>query len=107
MGWKEDVAQRLKRARGAWMKVRSRLEGSKMSKKMQARVVEACVESCLLFDCQVRVWQVKEVKKLQGMVDGCYRWVWSRKTMPPLVQMQVEGKNMADVRRELGVRTIR
>ena len=41
------------------------------------------------------------------MVDRCYRWVWCRKTMPPLVQMQKEGKNMADVRRELGVRSIR
>ena len=107
MGWKEDVAQRLSRARGAWGKLKRRLKGSKMSKKMQARVVEACVESCLLFDCQVRVWQVKEMKKLQSFVDRCYRFVWSRKTGPPLMQMEREKKNMADVRKELGVRSLR
>ena len=61
MGWDEDVKKRLSRAGGAWWKVKRRLKGSKMSKKMQARVVEACVESCLLFDCQVRVRQVKEM----------------------------------------------
>ena len=79
----------------------------KKKKKIQARVVEACVESCLLFDCQVRVLQVREIKKLQSMVDRYYRWVCSRKTMPPLIQMQKEGKNMADVSQELGVRSRR
>ena len=51
-----------------------------MSKKMQARVVEVCVE---------------------------YRYVWSKKTKPPLMQMQEEGKNMYDVRKDLGVLTVR
>ena len=45
MRWKEDVALKLKRGRGAWMKVMSRLEGSKMPKRIQARVVEACVQT--------------------------------------------------------------
>ena len=107
MGWKKDVEQRLGRARKAWWKVKNQLKGCKMSKKMQARVVEACVESGLLFDCQVRVWRVKEMKKLQVYMNRCYRHVWSRKTGPPLKQMEREGKNMADVRRELGVRSVR
>ena len=47
------------------------------------------------------------MKKMQSFVDRCYRWVWSRKTKPPLEQMKEEGKNMADVRKELGVRSIR
>ena len=107
MGWKADVKQRLTRGRKAWWKMKRRLVGSKLSKKVQARVVEACVESGLLFDCQVRVWQVKEIKQLQVFADRCYRHVWSRKTGPPLIQMEKEGKNMADVRKELGVRTLR
>ena len=107
LGWNEDVKQRLARAGRAWAKLRGRLKGSKMPKKVQARVVEACVESCLLFDCQVRVWYSRELKKLQSMVDRCYRTIWSRKTKPPLIQMQEEGKNMADVRRELGVKSIK
>ena len=81
--------------------------GSKLGKKMQARVIEACVESGLLFDCAVRVWRVKEIKKMQSMVDRCYRYVWSRKKEPPLRQREREKKNMADVRRELGVKSLR
>ena len=107
MGWRADVEQRLARGRKAWWKMRNRLRGSRMSRKLQARVVEACVESGMLFDCQVRVWQAKEVRRMQVFVDRCYRQVWSRRTGPPLVQMEREGKNMADVRRELGVRTLR
>ena len=107
MGWKADIAQRLNRGRKAWFKVKGRLVGSKMSKKTQARIVETCVEGGVLFDCQVRVWQVREIGKLQSFVDRCYRYVWSRKTGPPLMQMQREGKNMADVRKDLGVKTLR
>merc|ERR1711911_400803 len=88
MGWKADVEQRLARGRKAWAKVRGRLVGSKLSKKMQARIIEASVESGLLFDCAVRVWQIKEIQQLQSMVDRCYRYVWSRKTGPPLIQME-------------------
>ncbi len=78
-----------------------------MSKKIQARVVEVGVESGLLFDCQVRVWQLREMKRLQVFMDRCYLHVWSRRTGLPLMQMEREGKNMADVRRELGVRSVR
>ena len=48
--------------------MKSRLKGSKMLMRKQARVVEACVESALLFDCQVRVWYVKEVKRMMKVV---------------------------------------
>jgi hypothetical protein len=36
-----------------------------------------------------------------------YRYVWSRKTKPPLIQMTEERKNMFDVRKELGVKSVR
>ena len=42
LGWKEDVNNRLKRAGKVWGKLKGRLIGSRMSKKMQARVVETC-----------------------------------------------------------------
>ena len=74
---------------------------------MQVRVVEACVESSLLFDCQARTWQVGEMRRLQSFMDRAYRYVWSRGNRPPLIQMQEEGVNMEDVRRALGVRSIR
>ena len=43
LGWKEDVDNRLKRAGQAWGKMKGRMVGSKMSKKMQVRVVETWV----------------------------------------------------------------
>ena len=107
MGPDEDIKQRIKRAGAAWSKVRKRLKGSKLSKKVQARIVEACVESTALFDSQIRTWQVREIKRVQSMLDKCYRYVWSRNTKPPLIQMQEEGKNMQDVRNELKVTSVR
>ena len=107
LGWKEDIDKRLARAGKSWFKLKSRLVGSKMSKRMQARIVETCVESSLLFDCQVRVWQVRELNRMQRFMDRIYRYVWSRKTKPPLIQMQDESKNMFDVRKELGVMSVR
>ena len=89
------------------MKVKRQLRGSRISKKVQARVVEACVESTLLFDCQARTWQVRELKRLQQTMDKKYRYIWSNKREPPLIQMQREGKNMFDIRRELGVKSVR
>ena len=65
------------------------------------------MESALLFDCQVRVWQVKEINRLQRFMDRIWRYVWSRKTKPPLFQMDEERKNMWDVRRDLGVSSVR
>ena len=107
MGEGEDVKQRLKRAGAAWMKVKNQLRGSKLPKKVQARVVESCVENTLLFDCAVQTWRQSELRKLQSCMDKKYRTIWSRGTGPPLIQMQTEHKNMYDVRRELGVKSVR
>ena len=63
---------------------KQRLKDAKISKMLQARIVETSVESSMLFDCQARTWRVKEVKKLQGFVDRAYRYIWSNKTKPPL-----------------------
>ena len=107
VGEDEDNRQRRKRAGMAWMKVKNQVRGSRISKKVQVRVVEACVESTMLFDCHARTWQLKEIKKLQQTMDRKYRHIWSNKREPPLVQMQREGKNMFDIRRELGVKSVR
>ena len=107
MGETEDTKQRIKRAGATWFKVKNRLKGSKLSKTMQARVIEACVESTLLFDCQARTWQVTEINRLQRTMDKKYRWLWSKKIKPPLIQMQEDGYNMQDVRNELNVKSVR
>ena len=106
MGWKEDVAARMKRGGRAWWITKKRIMGAKISKRLQAKLVKMSVESSMLFDCQARTWRVKEVKRMQSFVDRAYRYIWSSKSKPPLKQMQEEGVNMADVRKMLGVRSL-
>ena len=72
LGEGEDFKQRLKKAGAAWAKIRVQLRGSKLPKKTQAKIVECCVESTLLFDCAVRTWQVGEINKLQSCMDKKY-----------------------------------
>ena len=83
------------------------MRGSGISKKLKARVVEASVESTLLFDCQARTWKQGEVRRMQKFMDRCYREVWHRAGEGPLRQMQRMHKKMEDVRRELGVKSVR
>jgi len=106
VGANEDVKKRIKRASGLWARVKEQLKGSNLSKRWQARVVEACVESGLLFDCQVRMWWKKDVKKLQSWMDKCYRYVWSDRNGQPLRQMQERHENMQDVRNRLNVKSV-
>ena len=69
LGPDNDIKQRKKRAGAAWFKVKGQLRGSKLSKKAQAQITQACVESTMLFDCHVRTWQLRDIKKLQSCVD--------------------------------------
>ena len=71
-----------------------------------AHVVEACVESGLLFDCNARPWYTKEVKNLQSWIDYRYRTIWSGGRFPPLIKMEQEHLNMQDTRNILGIKSI-
>ena len=106
MGNKEDLKQRRARAGRTWFKVKKQLTRSRLTKPTQARIVQACVENALLFDCHTRMWFKKDMKSLQSWVDRCYRHVWANRTGPPLRQMQAQGKNMQDVRNQLGIMTL-
>ena len=83
------------------------LKGSCMTRRWQARVVEACVESSLLYDCQTRVWYKRDIDRLQKWIDKCYRYVWSDRNGQPLRQMEARGMNMQDVRTCLKVKSVR
>ena len=89
-----------------WGRVKEWLKGTCLSKRWQARVVEACVESSLLYDCQARVWYKRDIRKLQQWMDRCYRYVWSDRNGEPLRQMEERGVNMQDVRNRLGVKSV-
>ena len=107
IGGREDVGNRIKRAGWLWCKVRAKLKGSRLSRRWQARIVEACVESALLFDSGVRAWDRREFKRLQSFMDKCYRYVWSSRREQPLRRMQELHVNMWDVRSMLGVKSVR
>ena len=107
MGAKTDIQQRKARAGKAWFQVKKQLFRSTLPRRTQARIIEACVEAALLFDCNTRVWYVREIKSLQSWIDRCYRRIWGRNTGPPLIQMQQQGVNMFDVREALGIKSIR
>ena len=98
-----DVKKRLERMRKQSFSVRRWLKRSKIPRTVQAKVVEATVESTGLFDCGIRPWNAREIKKLQSEVDKIYRHIWSNKKKPPLKEMQEKKMNMYAVRRELKV----
>ena len=91
LGRSFDTRERIKRAGKCWFLVKKRLRKNKLSRRTRARVVEACVESSLLFDCQVRPWRVSEIKRLQSFIDKAYRSIWmERKKGPALRQMEAK-----------------
>ena len=106
-GEKEDTNARVRRGMGAWAKVKRRLKHSRLTKRTQARVVEAVVESSMLYNCHIRTWTLGEIARMQKKVDRCYRYVWSSKNQPPLKEMEKKRKNMWNVRKEMRVKTMR
>ena len=106
MGEKEDMRNRIKRAGMLWGNVKGWLKWFRLSKRWQGRIVQACVESSLLYDCQARVWYKKDVNKLQRWMDKCYRFVWSDRNGEPLRQMAERHVNMTDVRQSFGIKSV-
>ena len=48
MSMSADVNKRINRGNGLWWRVKGGLKSSRLTKRLQGRVVEACVESSLL-----------------------------------------------------------
>ena len=107
IGRKQDVQQRTKRGRYALMTIKKRLKNTTLSKKTQAMIVQMVVESTMLFNCETRAWQKKEVRELQRVIDQGYRYIWmDKRGGPALKQMEGKRMNMWGVRRALGVRSM-
>ena len=70
-------------------------------------MVEACVDISLLYDCQLRVWCKRDIKRLQKWVDKYYGYVWSDRNGDPMRQMETRGANMQNVRSYRGVKSVR
>ena len=87
--------------------LKNRLKSSKLTKRAQARVVEAGAESTVLFDAQIRPWHISEINQIRRAVDKTYRYVWSDMKSPPLIEMTKKGVNMFEVQEQLGVTMIK
>ena len=108
VGRATDVAKRKERGNKALWTTKRRLKGSTLPKKLQARIVEACVESTILFDCQTRPWRDREIKQLQRIADQGYTYIWRHKNGGPTkMQMERRATNLYGVRRALGIKSIR
>mgnify|MGYP006897387433 CR=1 FL=1 len=75
MGEKADIRNRKHIVGMLRKRLKSWLKESKMSKRWQARIMEACVESSLMYDCQEK-WQKREIKRLQSWMDRCNIYFW-------------------------------
>ena len=87
--------------------LKNRLKSSKLTKRAQARVVEACAESTVLFDAQFRPWHRSEINQIRRAVDKIYRYIWSDNECPPQIEMTKKGVNMFEVQEQLGVTMIK
>ena len=107
VGKKDDVALRIKRGNCAWARVRRWLWRSNLKKRTKAIIVQAVVESSMLFDCNVRGWSTTDTKRLQSVADKAYRFVWNSGRGLTLIRMQEEQVNMYEIRHQLGIDSIR
>ena len=65
MGNEHDTIMRIKRAARTWMQIKKRFMKCKLSKKTQAKVIETCVESTILFNAAVRPFQNRRQKEFK------------------------------------------
>ena len=104
---KKTTKMKLQRAGKVWSTIRNRFLKCKLSKVTQAKVFEACVESTMLFNVAVRPFLARDIKSFQNFCDKKYRYIGSDRKGEPLRQMQDYGINMADIRNQLQVSSIR
>ena len=103
---KIDTRRRISRAAKLWARVKPQLMKSRLSKRQQALIIQACVETGLLFDATTRSWHKSEIKSMQSWIDRAYRYVWGNKREAPLKTMEKTHTNMQDVRNSLGITSL-
>ena len=107
LGNKEDTASRIKRGHCAAAKIRRWQWKSKLNKRTKSLVVQAVVESTMLFDCNARSWTNSEIKRLQSVVDKSYRRIWNNGQGLALKRMERERVNMFQVRNDVEITSLR
>ena len=101
---KTDTRNRISRAAKLWAKMKPLLPKSRPSKCHQALIIQACVETGLLFDAATRSWQIREMKSMQSWIDrAATRFVWSNIKEAPIKWLKRTHINMQDIRNDLGI----
>ena len=75
--------------------------------RTQALVVQAVVESTMLFDCMVHTWTATDIQKMQSVPDNANRWIWNHKRGLAKLRMQKEHVNTYEIRGQLGIASMR
>ena len=75
LGRKEEISQRLRRGALILARIRKRFTKSRLSKSTQGLVLDTCVDSTMLFNCNTRPFYKSEVKRLQKAMDRRYRLI--------------------------------
>ena len=66
-----------------------RLKNPKLTKKTQAMIIQAIVESTMAFNYETRAWHKKEIRSMERIIEEGYRYVWvNTKGGPVLKQME-------------------
>ena len=107
LGREKDIYQRLRKGALIFARIRKHFTSSRLSKRTQALVLDTCVESTMLFNCNTRPFYKSEMKQLQKAMYKRYRLIWGSGNKVPLREMEEKHVNMWNVRRQLGVKSIR
>ena len=94
LGRKKDISQRLRRGALIFARIRKPFTKSLLSKRTQALVLNTCVESIMLFNCNTRPFYKSEVKQLQKAMDRRYKLIWGSGNKEPLKEMEEKHVNI-------------
>ena len=88
----------------ALLTIKKRFEDSMLTKTTKAMIIQTVIESTMTFNCEIKAWQKKEIRKMQKVMNQGYRYLWiNKKKGPALKQMEGRKVSMLEVRRNLGV----
>ena len=107
VGKTKDLNARISRGNQAWFKVKKWLWKSNLKKRTRAVVLQATVESTILFECVVQPWCKSDIEKLPRVDDKAYRWIWNDSKGLTRLRMQKEHVNSYRIRKQLQITSVR
>ena len=92
----------------ALLTIKKRFEDSMLTKTTKAMIIQTVIESTMTFNCEIKAWQKKKIRKMQKVMNQGYRYFWiNKKKGAALKQMEGRKVSILGVRRNLGVRLLK